>query len=44
MADQALRALDVLVGEWTTVATTLGGPPWPGGGRCTYEWHDSGGI
>jgi hypothetical protein len=41
-AEQALRALDVLVGEWTMEATPPGGPPWPGGGRCTFEWHDSG--
>ncbi len=41
-SEQALRALDVLVGEWTLEATPPGGPPWPGGGQCTFEWHDSG--
>jgi hypothetical protein len=41
-AEQALRALDVLVGEWTMEATPPGGPPWPGGGRCAFEWPDSG--
>ena len=41
-AHDALRRLEPLVGEWTTEATPPGGEPWPGGGRTTFEWHDSG--
>jgi hypothetical protein len=41
-AETALRALDVLVGEWTMEARPPGGEPWPGGGRVTFDWHDSG--
>ena len=39
---QALRELDPLVGEWTVEATWPNGERWPGGGRVTFEWHDSG--
>jgi hypothetical protein len=41
-AGEALRELDVLVGEWTLEARSAGGEPWPGGGRATFVWHDSG--
>jgi hypothetical protein len=41
-AASALGRLDVLVGEWALEATPPGGPPWPGGGRATFEWHESG--
>lgn len=41
-AHEALRELDVLVGEWTLEARYAGGEPWPGGGRATFEWHESG--
>jgi hypothetical protein len=41
-ADEALRRLEPLVGEWTIEATSAGGERWPGGGRVTFEWHDSG--
>lgn len=41
-AGEALRELDVLVGEWTLEARSAGGAPWPGGGRATFAWHDSG--
>jgi hypothetical protein len=41
-AEDALRALDVLVGEWTLEAGPPDGDPWPGGGRAVFEWHDSG--
>ena len=41
-AEAALRALDPLVGEWSLEARPPGGEPWPGGGRATFEWHDSG--
>lgn len=32
------EALDALVGEWTMEAGPPGGPPWPGGGRGSFEW------
>ena len=41
-AEQALHELDPLVGEWTVEATWPNGERWPGGGRVTFEWHDSG--
>ena len=41
-AHEALRRLEPLVGEWSLEATPPGGEPWPGGGRMTFEWHDSG--
>src|SRR5262245_8769016 len=34
----ARERLGALVGEWTMEATPPGGPPWPGGGRVTFEW------
>jgi len=34
----ARKRLGALVGEWTMKATPLGGPPWPGGGRVTFDW------
>lgn len=40
-AEQALRRLEPLVGEWLLEAKPPGGEPWPGGGRATFEWHDS---
>jgi hypothetical protein len=30
--------LEALVGEWTVEAKPPGGPPWPGGGRVSFEW------
>jgi hypothetical protein len=39
---EALGRLEPLVGEWTLEASPPGGAPWPGGGRCTFEWHPSG--
>jgi hypothetical protein len=41
-AEEALRRLEPLVGEWTLEARWPSGEPWPGGGRATFEWHDSG--
>jgi hypothetical protein len=41
-AEQALRRLDPLVGEWALEAIGRDGEPWPGGGRVTFEWHASG--
>jgi hypothetical protein len=40
-AEQALRELEALVGEWTFEARWPGGEPWPGGGRVTFEWLPS---
>jgi hypothetical protein len=34
----ARERLEALVGEWTIEAAPPGGPPWPGGGRATFEW------
>jgi hypothetical protein len=34
----ARERLEALVGEWTIQAGPPGGPPWPGGGRVTFEW------
>ena len=41
-AEQALKKLEALVGEWTMEAIWPGGEPSPGEGRATIEWHDSG--
>lgn len=41
-AAKALQRLEVLVGEWTMEAGPPGGEPWPGGGRATFAWHESG--
>jgi hypothetical protein len=41
-AEEALKKLEPLVGEWTLEAKGADGQPWPGGGRSTFEWHDSG--
>jgi hypothetical protein len=41
-AEQALRKLEPLIGEWSMEATSASGEPWPGGGRIVFEWHDSG--
>jgi hypothetical protein len=41
-AEEALKRLERLVGEWMLEATPPGGPPWPGEARSTIEWHDSG--
>ena len=41
-AEQALRQLEPLVGEWTFEAKWPDGEPWPGGGRVTFDWHASG--
>lgn len=41
-AEPALRALDPLVGTWSIEATGADGQRWPGEGRMTVEWHESG--
>jgi hypothetical protein len=40
-AEEALRRLEHLVGEWTVEARWPSGELWPGSGRTTFEWHDS---
>ena len=41
-AEDALRKLEPLVGEWSLEARWPNGEQWPGGGRVTFEWHSSG--
>jgi hypothetical protein len=41
VAEQALLALEPLVGEWAVEAKGPDGQPWPGKGRATFEWHPS---
>lgn len=41
-AKEALKELEPLVGEWTMEARPPEGEPWPGEGRVSFEWHDSG--
>jgi hypothetical protein len=41
-AEQALKELEVLVGEWSQTATPAGGEPWPGEAKTTFEWLESG--
>jgi hypothetical protein len=37
-AEQALKEMEVLVGEWSLTATPPGGEPWPGEAKATFEW------
>ena len=37
-ADEALKELEVLVGEWAQTATPPGGESWPGEATATFEW------
>ncbi len=41
-AEEALKRLEPLIGDWTLEAKPPDGPPWPGEARATIEWHDSG--
>src|ERR671917_2212185 len=41
-AEEALKRLEPLVGEWTLEAKPPDGSPWPGEAQATIEWHDSG--
>jgi hypothetical protein len=34
----ARERLEALVGEWVIQAGPPEGPPWPGGGKVTFEW------
>jgi hypothetical protein len=42
MAEEALKKLRPLVGEWTLEAKAPNGELLPGAGRVVIEWHDSG--
>ena len=39
-AENALKELEPLVGEWKVEATPPGGPSWPGEASITYEWME----
>jgi hypothetical protein len=41
-AQDALKKMEPLVGEWALEAIPPGGEPWPGEARATIEWHESG--
>jgi hypothetical protein len=40
-AEQALKRLEPLIGEWRLEAIGPDGRPWPGEATSTIEWHDS---
>ena len=40
-AEEALKRLEPLVGEWKLEAIGADGQPWPGEASATIEWHDS---
>jgi hypothetical protein len=40
-AEEALKRLEPLVGEWKMEAIGADGQPWPGEANATFEWHDS---
>ena len=39
-AEDALKVLEVLIGEWTMEAIPPGGEPWPGEARTSFEWME----
>lgn len=41
-AERALSRLESLLGTWELEASWPDGTAWPGGGRVTFEWHESG--
>ena len=41
-AEDALRALEPLVGTWSLAARWPDGREWPGGGTMTFAWDESG--
>ena len=41
-AKEALVRLEPLLGEWRLEAGPPDGEPWPGEGRMSFEWHESG--
>jgi len=40
-AEEALKRLEPLVGNWRLEARGSDGEPWPGKAGATIEWHDS---
>ncbi len=40
-AENALKELEVLVGEWKVEMVPPGGDPVDGDGRAVFEWHES---
>jgi hypothetical protein len=38
---ERLKDMEVLVGDWAIEVIVPSGEQLPGGGRCTFEWHDS---
>jgi hypothetical protein len=40
-AEEALKKLEPLIGEWMLEATPPSGEPWQAEARATFEWHDS---
>ena len=41
-AEDALKKLEPLVGEWILEAASPDGEPWTGEARASFEWHESG--
>jgi hypothetical protein len=41
-AEQALKDMEVLIGEWSQMATPAGGEPWPGEAQASFEWLEGG--
>ncbi len=41
-AQDALKKLEPLLGEWTLEASSPDGERWPGEGHASFEWHESG--
>ena len=40
-AEEALRRLEPLLGDWALTAASPDGEPWPGEARASFEWHES---
>ena len=40
-AEDALKRLEPLLGEWALEASSPDGERWPGEGRASFEWHES---
>jgi hypothetical protein len=40
-AEDALKRLEPLLGEWALGASSRDGERWPGEGRASFEWHES---
>ena len=40
-AEDALKRLEPLLGEWALEASSPDGGRWPGEGRASFEWHES---